>query len=457
MINHNLPIVAVVGPPNAGKSTLINKIAGKPLAVTSTVAGTTRDRQYINTLWNGAAFTLVDTAGLDHSPQGELEKNVIKQIDVAIEEADVLILTLDGKLAARQLPETVLKKFRNLKKPILLAINKLDSPKIHDEKLGEFQALGIKKVFPISSVSGLGMGDMLDAIVSVLPKKEEQEVSAQVGIAVSIVGKPNVGKSSLFNSILKQERTVVSAVAGTTRTAIDENIIIDGTEYTFIDTAGLKKKAYRAEQPDVFGGFQTFKAIRRSDVCFFVIDAAGEITKQDQIIASEIFNMEKGCIILANKIDLVPGSIEGKDKGGVKRADDSYKSVRDYISHHFPFLWMCPLIFVSAVSGKGLDEAISALKPIYDRRHKLADEQSLNDFLQKLLKKNPPKLLRDQRKPKVFSLRQTDVNPPAFELFVNYPAAISTQFRKFVENSIIKYLDFWGTPIILRLRGKDKK
>lgn len=463
-----LPIVAIVGQPNAGKSTLMNKIAGKPVAVTSDVAGTTRDRQYIDTTWAGVNFTLVDTAGLELLGQNELEQNVLKQIDIATAEADVIIFVADGKEPAAAVAEAAIKKFRKTKKPLLLAVNKLDSPKTQEVAALDFRKLGIKPTFGVSSITGRGIGDMLDYIADELKKlgldKIEKEETS--GIAVSIVGKPNVGKSSIFNSILKEERAVVSPIAGTTRTAVDSQIKIGDTDYTFIDTAGLKKKEFRQEQPDVFSGFQTFKSIRRSDVCLFVIDASQEITKQDQKVASEIFAMQKGCIILANKCDLLdqksvdkrPGSAATGDQARPlqKPNDNKYQSIRDYISHHFPFLWLCPLFFVSATTTEGITDAVAAIKPIFEARNKMVSEEELAELLKTCMKKNPPKLLRDQKKPKVMGLTQVAINPAVFELLVNHPAAISMQFRKFVENSIIRYLNFWGTPITLRLRGKDK-
>ncbi len=463
-MNNALPIVAVVGQPNAGKSTLINKIAGKPLAITSDLAGTTRDRQYVDTLWNGVNFTLVDTAGLDARNQDELELSLQKQIEIALEEADIVLFVVDGKQPIAAATGSVLKKFRRTKKPLLLAVNKMDSPKTRDVTSLEFRKLGINPLFPTSSLSGLGLGDMLDYITDELKKLglDKNVREENTGIAVSIVGKPNVGKSSIFNAILKEERVVVSPIAGTTRTAIDSSIKIDGENYTFIDTAGLKKKEFRQEKPDIFSGFQTFKSIRRSDVCFFVIDANEELTKQDQRVASEILNMQKGCIILANKSDLVKNpdpikkGFKAKKAKAKGKSDDEYGSIRDYISHHFPFLWMCPLFFISAVTKKNLDEALAAIKPIYDARHKQIDDQVLYEYLQKKMKENPPKLLRDQKTPKVFTLKQLEINPPKFELLVNHPAAISMQFRKFLENGIVKDMGFWGTPINLRIRGKDK-
>jgi len=444
MEHKNLPIVAIVGQPNAGKSTILNKIAGQDLAVTSSLPGTTRDRQYADTSWNGVSFTLVDTAGLSLRAKDELEQSLNGQIEIALEEADVVLLVVDGRFNRSGVQQSLLQKFQKIRKPLILAVNKIESIKKREEKFSEFRSLGIKPMFLVSAISGVGIGDMLDEIAEQIRKLEihSQPQPQENGISVAIVGKPNVGKSSIFNSILKEDRVVVSPLPGTTRTAIDSHIQINGQDFTFIDTAGLKKKEYRQEKPDIYGGFQTFKSIRRSDICFLVLDASESLTKQDQRVGQEIFSQQKGCIILANKIDRFAYSKE--------------ISLRDYISLYFPFLWMSPLIFVSAKTGRGLEEAIAAIKPIDDRRRKKIDDQNLSEFLNKMLAKNPPKLLRDQKKPKVFSLHQTGINPPHFELLVNHPAAISQQFRKFLENSIIRELDFYGTPIVLRLKGKDK-
>jgi GTP-binding protein len=451
-----LPIVAIVGQPNVGKSTLLNKITGRPLAVTSDIAGTTRDRQYLDTAWNGVHFTLVDTAGLTLGSKDSLELSVGKQVEIALSEADMVIFVVDGKLNRLSVEQSTVQKFRKTKKPIILCVNKLDAARTVEEKAAEFLSLGIKPVFGVSSISGRGIGDMLDYVASTLKEMSlgEQPKEEQSGIAVSIVGKPNVGKSSIFNAILKEERVVVSPTPGTTRTAIDSPFTYKGRDYIFIDTAGLKKKEFRQEQPDIFSGFQTFKSIRRSDICFFVIDAIEELTKQDQRVAQEIFSQEKGVIVLVNKIDLF--SPKARPSSPTTAVKTDTERLQDYVSMHFPFLWMSPVFFVSAKTGEGIDEAMDAILPIWERRHKTIDAEILKTFLANKLKQNEPKLLRDQRKPKVLGLTQTATNPPVFELYVNYPAAISMQFRKFMENSIIKDLDFWGTPITLRLKGKDK-
>ncbi len=435
----DLPIVALVGEPNAGKSTLMNKIAGKQLAVTSPVAGTTRDRQYTTSEWNGREFSIVDTAGLSFADNAELDLALLEQIDIAMAEADVLVFVVDGKTKPENLDRKSVLKFRKTKKPVILAINKLDSPKQQDLIIAEFQSLGIKQIFGVSSLTGRGLGDMLDSIVESLPAEVEMPDKQPTDVSVAIVGKPNVGKSSLLNSILKEKRVVVSNIPGTTRTSIDTDTEINGISYTFIDTAGLKRKDYRQDLPDKYSGFQTFKSIRRSDVAILVINALEPISKQDQHIAGDIVDMAKGCIIVVNKMD---------------EFDGDEKRLRDHISYHFPFLWYSPLFFTSTVTGENIDEVIAAVKPIADNRKKEIEQEQLDALLASSLEKFPPILQRDQRKPKVYSLSQIGTEPPTFELVVNFPAAISLQYRRALQKAIAKQFDFWGTPVELKLRKK---
>ncbi len=436
----SLPLLAIVGEPNVGKSTLMNKVAGRRLAVTSVVAGTTRDRQYVDTSWNGVDFTMIDTAGITFGNQQELEAALAEQVDVAIEEANMLLFVVDGKRPVESIDRKALLKFRKMKKPIVVAVNKLDSPRNLEAFSAPFLKLGIKHVFPVSSVTGRGLGDLLDQVATELKKIAVAKEEQPVGIAVSIVGKPNVGKSSILNRILGKKRVVVSSIPGTTRTSIDTHTKIDDQDFTFIDTAGLKRKEHRQKQPDIFSGFQTFKSIRRSDVVLFVIDAVEPITKQDQVIAGEIFDLTKGVIIVVNKMDKFVGSKQ---------------ELQDYVSMHFPFLWFSPVFLVSAETGEGLTEALAAIKPIYDNRLKQVDQEDLDKVLAQTLKTNPPKRLRDQREPKVYGLEQVETNPPAFKLTVNKSGAISTQYRRFLLKHLIKCLDLWGTPIKLHVREKQ--
>lgn len=436
----SLPLLAIVGEPNVGKSTLMNKISGHRSAVTSVVPGTTRDRQYVDTVWNGVDFTMVDTAGVTFGNKQELEAELAEQIDVATAEATMLLLVVDGKLGVDSIDRKAILKFRKMKKPVVVAVNKLDSPKNLESLTAPFMRLGIKHVFAVSALTGRGIGDLLDQVALELKKVAVPKKMVPVGIAVSIVGKPNVGKSSILNKILGKQRVIVSPIPGTTRTAIDTHTKIDGQVYTFIDTAGLKRKEHRQKQPDIFSGFQTFKSIRRSDVVFFVIDVNEPITKQDQVIAGEIFDLAKGVIIVANKMD----EFTGKEK-----------ELKDYIEHHFPFLWFSSVFSVSAKTGKGLNEALAAIKPIYENRQKVIAQEDLTKVLEQTMKTNPPKRLREQREPKVYGLSQIETNPPSFLLEVNRSGAISTQYKRFLLKHLIKRLDLLGTPIKLHVRQKE--
>lgn len=438
-MNKRLPIVAIVGEPNVGKSTLLNKIAGTRAAVTSKVAGTTRDRQYIDSIWNGVDFTMVDTAGITYGNKQELEAELVAQIEYALEEADLILFVVDGKEDPSSIDRKALIKFRKTKKPVILVVNKMDSPVKLREFGSEFARLGIKNTFPVSGLTGRGLGDALDLMASELKKLKIPAQEKVLGIPVAIVGKPNVGKSSLINKILGEERVVVSDIPGTTRTSIDVQVKFKGTDFTFIDTAGLKKKSYRQAQPDVYSVFQTFKSIRKSDVVLFVIDAVETITKQDLAIAGEIIELGKGVIIVVNKIDKYEGTEE---------------ELKNYVSMHFPFLWFAPVFFVSAKTGDGLTQALNAIKPIHEARGKTIPQEELDRLLEYTMKKNPPRRMLDQKVPKVHGLTQTGTFAPMFNLLVNHPAAISKEYRRYLEKQIIQKLEFWGTPIKLNLEKK---
>lgn len=453
------PKVALVGQMNAGKSTLFNRLAGERLAVTSDVPGTTRDRQYALITWEKRKFYIVDTAGLSFSvdKHDTLEKNVLKQIQTAKKEADILVMVVDGKVGVQGVDRQVLLEFRKAKQPVILAINKLDGFKEHESSKEAFQKLGIKTIVPLSSVSGRGTGNLMDEIVKKLPKtkpatRQSTEAKAKAGssIHIAIVGKPNAGKSSIFNKILNDERVVVSETPGTTRTAIDSEIEIAGTNYTFIDTAGLKRKARNQPQPDVFSSFQVFKSIRKSDVCFLVIDAYEPLTHQDLAIAQAIKEQQKGCVIIANKVDKFTNFRKKESKHDKSLAEKIEKDVLAV----FPFLKGSPVFLSSAVTGEGLGGAIEAAKEIYNIRLKETHQDDLNRLLAYRMKNFPPQLLKDQKKPKVFGLNQIGTNPPAFELIVNTPSAVSQAFIRGMENAIIKTLGYEGTPIKLLVKKK---
>jgi GTP-binding protein len=434
-------IVAIVGEPNVGKSTLLNKIIEERIALTSNVAGTTRDRFYAPAFWNDVDFTLVDTAGIIFEQREELEKNIQKQVDIALQEADLILYVLDGKKNPESLNRNVLLKLRKKKKDVILVINKVDSPKKILESIEAYRFTGFKKIVALSSVAGIGVGDLLDEISSnLLEKGFSKIVKDPSQISVSLVGKPNVGKSSIFNKIIGEERVVVSATPGTTRNVVDTDIVYQDKKIKFLDTAGLKKKDKNQALPDIFASFQTIRAMHKSDVCILVIDASLGITQQDQRIAGEIVAASKGLIIVANKIDLL------SDKEKLKLE----KNLPDY----FEFLWWAPAVSVSAKSGQGVTEILDFILKIEETRSKHIDDETLRTFFKAKQKQREPQRLRDERIPKVYSLQQVSTNPPVFLMMVNEPSAISMQFRKFVQNSIIKELGFWGTPVKLKLEAK---
>ncbi len=439
--------MAIVGEPNVGKSTLLNRIISHRAALTSNVAGTTRDRFYAPASWNGIDFTLVDTAGIILEMRDELERNVQKQVEIALAEADIILYVVDGKNPPKSLNRSIMQKLRKQKKEVILVVNKIDSPKKINETEGEYKFTGFKKIFAVSAVSGLNTGDLLDAISDALKKQGFEKTEKTPGqLSVAIIGKPNVGKSSLLNKILGEERVVVSDMPGTTRNVIDTDIEYNGQKIRLLDTAGLKRKEKKAPLPDIYAAFQSMRAIQRSDICILVIDASAGITQQDQHVAGMAVEAAKGLIIAANKVDL----LDAKTR----------KSITENLGGYFSFLWWAPAVPISAKTGTGINDILKYIAQIQENRQKRVDNQILSEFLFAKLKLRPPQRIRDERAPRVYSLAQIDVDPPIFKMMVNKPSAISMQFRKFLQNAIIKELGFWGTPILLKLeakRGNPKK
>lgn len=434
-------LVAIVGEPNVGKSTLLNKITSERQALVTNVAGTTRDRFYAPTSWNGVDFTLIDTAGIILEQRDELEKNVQKQVRIALEEADLILYVIDGKRPPENVNRTILADLRKKPKPVILAVNKIDSPNKLAAAAGEFAFTGIKDLFPVSATSGIGIGDMLDRIAEKLAGLGFGSIEREEGaIAVSILGKPNVGKSSLFNKIVGEERVVVSDVPGTTRNTVDTDIVYKDQKIKLVDTAGLKRKEKRAELPDIYAAFQTIRALYRSDIAIMVIDGKAGISQQDQKVVGDIVDAGKGLVVAVNKIDLL--------------SKEERRALENNLEHFFPFLWWAPIVPISAKTGSGISDILKYILQIEATRRKSVDDETLRKFFKNKLKERQPTRLKDERVPKVYGLLQVHADPPIFEMIVNKPSAIQTQFRKFIQNAIVRELGFWGTPIVLRLRPK---
>lgn len=438
----NIPIVAIIGLPNSGKSTFFNKVIGIKKALVYPEAGTTRDRHYALTSWNGLPFYLIDTAGVAR-PGSDLEKNVQKQTAIAIEEADLILLMADGKTSPSNQDFAVASKLSKQGKPVVLAVNKIDARNAKTEsKAYEYVKLGLRSPYLISSINGSGIGDLLDQIVHLLkekfpPNKTEEDKS----IKIAFLGKPNVGKSSLINALLNQERLIVHREAGTTRSAVDIPFMYQDRKFTLIDTAGIKKKWKQDLDVAAAAAFQSLRVLARTDVALFVLDAADRITIADQIIIQEIAAENKSLVMLLNKIDLL--------------TERQREKLLDTLPHYFPQIWWVPAIFTSATHKIGLDLILKFVMKVYEVNAKKIDQEELDKFLGKILDEQAPGKMEDQRAPKVYNLKQIATNPPKFKLTVNFPAAIAHGWRKFFEKQFRLKFGFEGTPIEIKYIRKN--
>jgi GTP-binding protein len=432
------PIVAIIGLPNSGKSTFFNKVLERRTALTYPEAGTTRDRAYGMTAWNGLSFYLVDTAGINPRPDSDLEKNVQKQTAIARDEADLIILMVDGKTIPSSLDLRIAAQLNQSGKPVVLAVNKIDVRNTKTQNLGEaYQKLGLGDPLMLSSVNGSGVGDVLDAITTKLQEQFAQEQQEEnPGLKIAFVGKPNVGKSSLINALLKQDRLIVHDQAGTTRSTVEIPFEWNSQQFTLLDTAGIKRKWDQDADVEAAAAFQSIRTIANTDVVLFVVDASATITVQDQAIATQILEAGKPCVLLLNKIDRLDKTAQDK--------------VLDISADYLPQLWYVPVLFTSAQTGQGLDIVLKFALDSFAAGAGEIDPGELDDFLAKTIKENMPGKMDDQRAPKLFNLKQIGTNPPVFKIMVNFPAAIAGSWKKWFEKQFRLKFGFEGTPIIIK-------
>ena len=432
------PLVAIIGLPNSGKSTLFNKVLGFHSSLTYPEAGTTRDRHYGLTSWNGLDFYLIDTAGIINRPDSELEKNIQKQTAIAEAEADLIIFVADGKTQVGSGDYVLAQRLSQSKKPLILGVNKIDVRNTKSETaVAEFQKLGLGTPLPFSSVNGSGIGDLLDEVVSILRKTftpEENDFADRIKIA--FVGKPNVGKSSLINSLLKQERLLVDEKAGTTRSTVEIPFDHQDHKFLLLDTAGIKRRWKTDIDVEAAAALQSIRTIGRTDVAFLVLDASADITVQDQTVAAKILEQNRMVVILLNKTDLL--SEEEKDK------------LLDKLPHHLPQLWWAPVVFTSSKDGTGLDLALKFAHDVYENAGKETSQEELDYFLDQIIQKHMPGKMEDQRMPKIYNLKQVGTRPPVFKLTVNLSSAISQSWRKFFEKQFRLKFGFEGTPMVFK-------
>jgi len=434
-------MVAIVGRPNVGKSTLFNRIAGKRISIVEDAPGVTRDRIYADCEWCGHNFTLIDTGGLDFNADDVISKNIIKQADIAVSLSDVIIFVVDGRDGLVSLDREVAERLRKSKKPVILAVNKLDN--FDTTLVYDFYELGLNAVMPISSTQGKGVGDLLDEVVRDFPKTEQDEESDVLKIA--IVGKPNAGKSSIINRLVGEERVIVSNVSGTTRDAIDVPFTCNKKKYLLIDTAGMRRKAkIEDESVEKYSLFRTIDSIRRADVVVLVIDSSEEISEQDVKIAGLIHEENKPSIIVMNKWDLIE-----KNTQTMNKFDEKLKTDLAFMSYF-------KSVYLSALTGKRMEKLIDAVEMVWANANRKVQTGVLNDLIsQAVLSTAPPS--KNGKRFKIYYTTQSGTVPPTFVMFVNDVNIVTNNYLRYLENFLRKSVDFSGTPIRITMKMKNEE
>ena len=433
------PVVAIVGRPNVGKSTLFNRIAGEQIAIVEDTPGVTRDRLYAHGEWLGKNFSMIDTGGIEMSDQPLLTQ-IRQQAEIAIEEADVIIMVVNVENGVTDADEQVAQILYRSNKPVVLAVNKVDNPERRLD-VYDFYQLGLGEPYPVSSVHGVGLGDMLDAVIENFAEKDAEEEDDR--IRFSFIGRPNVGKSSLVNAILGENRVIVSDMAGTTRDAINTQFTAkDGREFTMVDTAGIKKKGKLYENTERYALMRSMRAIDDSDVVLVVLNAEEGIRELDKHIAGYAHEAGRAVIIVVNKWDTIP--------------DRDQRTMTDFtnlIRHEFQYLSYAPIVFVSAKTKQRLSRLPEMIEEAYDHQHRRIQSAVLNDVLMDALAANPTPSSNGRRL-RVYYATQVAVAPPTFVIFVNDPDLMHFSYARYLENRIRAAFDFTGTPIRLIKRRR---
>ena len=437
------PIVAIVGRPNVGKSMLFNKLTGKRMAIVEDTPGVTRDRIYGECEWNGRGFALVDTGGIEPGTNNEMLKFMRRQAEIAIETATVIIMVVDVTVGLTAADAEVASMLKRSKKPVVLAVNKCDQTGHANPDVYEFYALGLGDPIEVSAVHGHGTGDLLDACVASFPPDDGEEYDEDV-IKVAIIGKPNVGKSSLTNRILGQERVIVSNVAGTTRDAIDSYFENETGKYVFIDTAGMRKKSRIEESIEKYSVLRATMAIDRADVCLIMIDATEGVTEQDTKVAGLAHEAGKACIIVVNKWDLVEKDGKTMDK------------MREDIRRDLSYMTYAPILFISAATGQRVPRLFELINYVHSQACTRITTGMLNNVLEDAQTRVQPPTDKGKRL-KIYYMTQVGVCPPHFVIFCNDRQLFHFSYQRYIENCIRNVFGLEGTPIILSIRQKGDK
>jgi GTP-binding protein len=436
----NLAKLAIVGRPNVGKSALFNRICKKKIAIVDEAEGVTRDRLYAEAEFFGTPFELIDTGGINARSAALFNAEIKKQAEIAIEEADFIIMVVDGMVGLTDLDAEIALVLQRTRKPLVLAVNKIDDI-THTHRMHEFHSLGIPQVITVSAAQGWHIAELLEsvfgtALAAFQPTEEDKRLS------VSIVGRPNVGKSSLVNYLLDEERCIVSPIAGTTRDSVDVPFMYNDMPFTLIDTAGIRRKHAEHEVVDKFATIRTERAIERSDVCILMLDAQQGMTVQDKKIANMIEEAGKGCLLIFNKWDLVKGF----------RMEHCLQEVTEQV----PFLNHCPKLFISAKTGRNVDKIFDSIIEVQSESQKRITTHQLNKFIESAMQKNHPPMIMGKRL-RIYYMAQVAIAPPKFILFVNAPHLMAETYRKYLYNQFRDAYGFTGSPILIHLKGKPKE
>ena len=436
------PIVAIVGRPNVGKSTLFNQIGKRRVSIVDDFPGVTRDRIYMDAEWLNHTFTMIDTGGIELESDDYILQSMRQQAEIAMEEADVILFVVDGRAGLTVADEEVAHLLRTTKKPVILAVNKIDSPQQQADSY-EFYNLGLGEPVPISASNSLNLGDLLDAIVAAFPKEAAPDKEADE-ISIAVIGRPNVGKSSLVNALLGEQRVIVSNVPGTTRDAIDTHFIKEDTKFILIDTAGMRRKGKIDEPVERYSVMRSLRAIDRADVVLMVIDAVDGIIEQDKKIAGYAHESGKGVIIVVNKWDIYP---DKNDKSTLRFTEE----LRDQIG----FLQYAPVLYTSALTTQRVQRVTELVKYVAEQQSMRIKTSVLNELIRDAVSINPPPAHKGRRL-KIFFMTQADIQPPKFIVFVNDPELMHFSYLRFLENKLRESFGFEGTPLRLIVRGRSE-
>lgn len=438
------PIVAIVGRPNVGKSTLFNIFANSRISIVEDTPGVTRDRLYADTEWLDNEFMMVDTGGIEIMNTDKIAVSIRQQAQIAIAEADVILFVCDARAGITHEDAEVAKMLRQSKKPIVLAINKADSPK-QEMEIFEFYNLGIGEPIPVSAANHLGLGDLLDAVVEKFPETSAYgEDGNEDEIKVALIGRPNVGKSSIFNTLVGEDRSIVSDVAGTTRDAIDTPVIREGQKFLFIDTAGMRRKARIDEPIEKYSIIRSLRAVDRSDVVLMVIDAIDGVTEQDKKIAGYAHEAGKGIVLVVNKWDLYD-----KDNTSTLRYTENLR--RELV-----FMQYAPVVFVSAMTKQRIHRLPEVIHYVAEQNAMRISTSVLNQVVEDAIAINPPPTEKGQRL-KILYATQVKIKPPTFVIFVNEPEIMHFSYQRYLENKLREAFGFEGTPLQMIIRGKNEE